>query len=412
MAQVLSEKTVKALPAPATGNRIHYDADVRGFGVRVTYAGAKSYVLNFRARGRERRLTIGSHPDWSVQAAREEAKRLKRAVDVGEDPMEVRHAERAAPTVAEVAGRYLREHVSTLRQKTRSEYESMLNGYILPELGTLRLAALTTDDVKKLHDRVKARYPYRANRLVTLVASMTAWSGERADNPARGVKLYQEEGRERFLSQPEIERVCDALDLLPNQVSADALRLMLLTGARKMEACKARWGEFALDAGMWTKPAANMKGKERHRIPLSDAAIALLSSLRDCAVREGRDVAADGFVFPGDGATGHLGDVKRAWRRVTEKAGIGRYEEHAASGGRVRRRWTTDVRPHDLRHTFASLAAANSHSLPVVGRLLGQRKVTSTARYTHFADATLRVAANHVGEAVLGKRVRAETGHK
>jgi integrase len=183
---------------------------------------------------------------------------------------------------------------------------------------------------------------------------------------------------------------------------------MLLSGARKMEACKARWRELALDVGMWTKPSANMKGKERHPVPLSDAAVALLSSLRDGAVRDGRSVAPDDFVFPGDGASGHLGDVKRAWRRVTGNAGIGRHEESVEAGGRKCRWWIPDARPHDLRHTFASLVAANSHSLPVVGRLLGHRKLTSTARYTHFVDATLRIAANGVGEAVLGKRGRTQ----
>ncbi len=87
-------------------------------------------MLNFWTRGHKRRITIGSHPDWCVQAARETAKRLKRAVDVGEDRMEVQHAERAAATVAEVAERYLEEHVSTPRQKTRSVYESMLRCYV------------------------------------------------------------------------------------------------------------------------------------------------------------------------------------------------------------------------------------------------------------------------------------------
>jgi len=115
-------------------------------------------------------------------------------------------------------------------------------------------------------------------------------------------------------------------------------------------------------------------------------------------------------VFPSDGAAGHLGDIKCAWSWVTGMAKIGRYEEHADARGRVRRQWTTDVRPHDLRHTFASMAAAASHSLPLIGRLLGQRRLSSTRRYTHFADTTLRVAANHVGEAVLRKRNRTSSG--
>ena len=89
MTEKLTDRTVRTLTPPAIGNRIHYDTEVAGFGIRITAAGAKSFVLNYRAGGRERRITIGSFPDWTVQAAREEAKALKRRVDIGEDPMEI-----------------------------------------------------------------------------------------------------------------------------------------------------------------------------------------------------------------------------------------------------------------------------------------------------------------------------------
>jgi Arm domain-containing DNA-binding protein len=83
---------VRALPAPAVGSRIKYDSEVTGFGVRMTSAGARSFVLNYRVAGRERRYTIGSFPDWT---AREEAKALKRRIDHGEDPIAERQADRA-----------------------------------------------------------------------------------------------------------------------------------------------------------------------------------------------------------------------------------------------------------------------------------------------------------------------------
>src|SRR4051812_15106554 len=100
MVDRITDKFARAVETPAAGNRIHYDDEVKGFGLRVTAAGAKAFVLNYRINGRERRYTIGSYPDWSVVAAREEAKRLKREIDRGIDVMGNRHIERAVPTIA------------------------------------------------------------------------------------------------------------------------------------------------------------------------------------------------------------------------------------------------------------------------------------------------------------------------
>ena len=115
MAEELDERFVKAMPAPETGNRITYDLAVKGFGIRVTSAGAKAFILNYRAGGRERRITIGSDPDWKVTAARERAKDLKREVDNGGDPMGERHEQRAAPTVSDLAQLYRTTHLPRKR---------------------------------------------------------------------------------------------------------------------------------------------------------------------------------------------------------------------------------------------------------------------------------------------------------
>ena len=135
MAQLLDDKTVKALSAPSSGNRITYDSEVKGFGVRITSAGAKAFILNYRAGGRERRITIGSYPDWKVAAARDHAKGLKRNIDVGADPMADRHADRAAPTVDTLADRFVTEHLSKRRPATQTDYLSILRLYIRPQLG-------------------------------------------------------------------------------------------------------------------------------------------------------------------------------------------------------------------------------------------------------------------------------------
>ena len=115
MAIRLTDQVARSLPAPASGNRIEYDTEVKGFGLRTTSAGAKSFVVRYRAAGRQRCFTIGSFPDWGVASARDEARALKRRVDVGEDPMAERHADRVAPTIEALAERYLSEH-ATIRK--------------------------------------------------------------------------------------------------------------------------------------------------------------------------------------------------------------------------------------------------------------------------------------------------------
>src|SRR5215472_8175212 len=126
MAHRLTDRFIRSLPSPASGNRISYDATVRGFGVRATARGAKAFVLNYRASGRERRITIGAFPDWSLSAAREQAKLLKRQIDLGYDPMARRHEARASPTVAQLASRYLEEYAVRKTSRSRKDGESML----------------------------------------------------------------------------------------------------------------------------------------------------------------------------------------------------------------------------------------------------------------------------------------------
>ena len=112
MAEKLTDKVVKALPTPAKGNRITYDADVKGFGVRVTAAGGRAFVLNYRRKGDglERRWTIGGFPDWTTGAARDEAKRLKRVIDAGGDPVGENRDVRGAPTVNDLCQRFADEY--------------------------------------------------------------------------------------------------------------------------------------------------------------------------------------------------------------------------------------------------------------------------------------------------------------
>ena len=406
MAERLTDKLVKDLQPPANGNRITYDSDVKGFGVRITSAGARAFVLNYRAAGRERRLTIGSLPDWSVSAARDRAKQLKRDVDNGGDPMGDRHEERAAPTVNALADRFVSEHLAKRRDSTVVDYKSILRLYVRPQLGAMRVADVRHSDVEKMHRSIARAAPYRANRTVAVLSKMFTLAVKwemRKDNPARGIERAAEERRERFLSPAEIGRLADALTAHTERTSVNAVRLLMLTGARRGETLAAKWTEFDLEAGVWVKPSAHTKTKKAHRVPLSAPALALLTGMQA--------KATDGAIYVFPGKPGEpLTEIKRVWASVCRTAGLAVEVPKLTDAGKPIKDadgspvlvWQTTVRVHDLRHTYASILASSGLSLPIIGALLGHTQAATTHRYAHLMDDPLRAATERVGAVISG----------
>ncbi len=416
MAERLTDTAVKALPAPDSGNRITYDDEIKGFGVRVTSAGARAFVLNYRTGGRERRITIGAFPDWTVKAAREEAKTLKRRVDVGADPMAERHADRGAPTVNALADRFEREHVTKKRPATQVDYASILRLYVRPELGTRKVAEVRHADIERLHRRIAATAPYRANRTVAVLSKMfnlaVKWE-LRSDNPAKGIERAQEEKRERFLAPAELTRLAEAMANHNQKTSANALRLLLLTGARRGEMLAAKWDEIDFGGGVWVKPSAHTKQKKLHRVPLSAPTLALLRQMR--AEAAGNPKGSE-YVFPGfsrDGKATGLREVRKTWLSVCRMAGLAvEVEKTGRDGKRVLDKdglpvmvWKATLRIHDLRHSYASILASAGLSLPIIGALLGHTQAATTARYAHLLDDPLRDATERVGVLVQAAMV-------
>lgn len=380
----ITEKNIKSLKAPASGNRIYYDEQVGGFGVRVTAGGALSFILTYWTRGRQRRHTIGRHPEINATAAREEAIRLRDEIRRGGDPLRDKEQRREAPTIADLYNDYMERHAKIhLRPNTIRSVEGMAKKHILPKIGNIKVADVTRRDIEELHNSVKDS-PYQANRVRSLLSKMMnlakAWDW-RDDNPCEGVPKFREEKRERWLSTQEIERLCEALDEHPNQSIASAIRLMLLTGARRGETLTARWEDFNLELGIWTKPSHHTKQKRTEHVPLSPPAVQLLVSMKE---------TADGnpLLFPGDVPGKPLREIKGAWATLCKRAKI------------------ENVRIHDLRHTYASHLVSSGMSLPIVGRLLGHTQPQTTARYAHLADDPLRQATNRFASIVAAARSR------
>jgi integrase len=413
----LSDKLAKAATSEGKAQRILYDGGkraVRGFGLRVTAAGAKSFILTYwNAEGRQRRYTIGAYPQpYSVEAARKKAGQLKRQIRDGHDPLEERVSTRTAPTMADLCDRYIEDHLPRKRPSSQADDKSMIARTLKPKVGNRKVAAVSHAEIDKLHRDLKAT-PYRANRVLALVSKMfnlaIRW-GWRTDNPAKGVERFPEAKRTRYLAAEELKRLTAALAAYPDQRAAqeaerrggnvkpetvanarraaetacNVVRLLLLTGCRRGEALGATWDQLDLESGVWTKPGATTKQKTAHIAPLGEAAVVLLKQIRDEAPKDEDGEPIRPLVFSiGGGPMSELNDEWRELRKMAKLPG---------------------VRLHDIRHSFASLLASGGASLPMIGALLGHSNPNTTARYAHLFQDPLRKLADEVGHVVTGTK--------
>lgn len=240
----LNDAAVRKLSAPASGYTILFDTEISGYGARVTANGVKAFVLRYRTRGggRERSITIGRYPAWAAAQARVKARELRRAIDEGADPLGGFEQERAAPSVNDLADRFTKEHLPRLRPGSIRGYRTILEKYIRPTFGRMKLADVRYADVERLHRAVTAAGgPYAGNRTVAVFASMCSravrW-GWLVTSPARNVERNSEISRKRHLVGDELARLVKALTNYRNQDAADIVRVLLLSGCKSVR----RWG--------------------------------------------------------------------------------------------------------------------------------------------------------------------------
>lgn len=408
MRQKITETMVKGL---TKGNLVVIDKELRGFGVRVTTAGIKSFFLNYTFKGRERRYTIGRFPEWSATLARDEAIKLHGKIREGNDPLAKKEAVAAEHTIADLAEKFMEQHAHPHKRAGSAHNDSLLlKNHIVPTLGKFRISAVTSTEIEKLKKSIEAT-PYAANRTLSLLSAMfsfdqgklkrcrcVGWKS-RLDNPAEGIPHFPEVKRDTPLDAQQLQRLEDALESYPEQDAANAIRLLLLTGARSQEIIRAEWSMIDLMRGTWKKPASLTKEGKEENIPISESALLILRRMAATA-NGGR------FLFPGRTGDRPRVSLARCWRAVCKEAGLSTRHEVTGKRGRNLVRWKNRYRVHDLRHTFASFLVNRGHSLEQVGALLGHRSVATTARYAHHADAALRAVANDFGGPMLTTRTQ------
>ena len=379
---MLTERLIRDAK-PESKTRIIWDSQVRGLGVRITPAGTKAYILNYRAGGRERRATVARVPELSLRAARERAGSELAAIRAGEtDPLERRRAVREAPTVADGLDRFFDEYaperirLGRLSPRTLQTYRNQAKLYIRPSLGKRRVGGVTRREV----ERAVKRLPNATrNRVLAFVSRLfnlfEAWEWRpQHTNPVRGLDRGREQPRDRVLDSGELAALSAALDQLAERFPASvaAIRVAALTGLRIGEVIAIQWQHVDFESGRVTLPETKTGRRVHH---FADAALDILGAMPR--------INRSDYVFAVD-VRGPLTyrTVRTHFGTAAKLAGL------------------TDVRLHDLRRTVATGAAAAGVSAPILQQLLGHKTSAAANRYVRDLGASVADARRAIGAAM------------
>jgi integrase len=375
--KTISQTTVKKLN-PAEKDFYLWDNDLKGYGVKVTPAGSRVYLVQYRAGGRTRRVTIGKHGNLTEDEARKLAKQLLGQVASGIDPAKERDEKKADVSMGALLLEFRDSHIRPkLKTRTAEEYERIIKNHIPVTLSRKPIREVERAQISKLHHE-KRDIPFQANHILAMLSKFFNWcekNGYRADgsNPCRHIEKFKTEGRERFLSEVELARLGEALEISEREKSASifaisAIRMLMLTGARLSEILTLKWDWVNYETQTLNLPDSKTGKKTIYLNPPALAVLSALPKLHD-----------NPFVICGEKDGAHLVNLQKPWRRVRSQAGL------------------DDVRIHDLRHTFASVAVAGGMSLPLIGKLLGHSQPGTTARYAHLSADPIRQASSAIG---------------
>jgi integrase len=386
--QSLTEKRIADL-RPRDGQQyICWDTTQKGFGVRVSPGGAKTFLFFYRTdSGRQRWKTLGRVGTVTLDTARGLAKVDAGTVAARQDPLQQTDAARGAFSLKDVSELWMTDVKARRKPRTADLYQQALDGYILPMLGQTPMADVNQGDAIRLHESLR-KTPTQGNRVLATLSALLTWSMRGngryrplGHNPAFGVERYPEKKRTRYLTDDEYARVGRALRTASlSPAVKTALQLLLLTGARPIEIASLQWSFVDLAKQVLNLPDSKTGEKQ---IFLSTAAVQLL--------KKWPRHAHSSYVFPGTcrgklkGDHMHSSTLTHAWADLRQTIQL------------------EDVRLYDGRHSFASVGiSAHGLSLPQVGGQLGHKQGASTERYAHLQRTVAQQHAEQIGGTISG----------
>lgn len=398
----LTKRFIDALKAPQSrSDVVLFDDEVPGFGIRVKPSGAKSWLIQYRnGHGQSRRLTLGRHGVLTPDQARRQGKLKLAEVAKGADPVAERKAARGAITVAALCDEYLEAGKGRIKASTLAMDKSRIERHVKPLLGARPVASLTPADLEKfLRDVMRGKtVPKRAPPtdgqgkrmrggqitggpgVAARTLGMLGTILERAvrdrvlaSNPARGIDRPKEQSKKPVFSFAAVAALGEALRECEadneNLTGLRAIRFLMLTGLRRMEALALTWG-MVDRSGRCIRFDDTKSGRQTR--PIGRAALEWLATFEPDAV------SPTDYVFPGAVTGKHLVGLPKIWARVADRAEL------------------TDISLHGLRHWFASAAAEMNLSELTIAGLLGHHVKGVTARYATVPDSTILAAADRV----------------
>lgn len=373
-----TQKTLDSITPPARGRETYYDDKTPSLVMLVTTNGARTFYVYRRINGRPQRVRLGTYPIMTVEQARRAAVAVNAEVARGIDPNQQKRTIRSETTFKALFERFMEQHARP-HLRGWKEYERQYKKYLKP-IHNRKLSDVYKADIARIHTKLgKESGPYQANRVLAMLSAVftfalkNEWAGA---NPARGVKRFKEQSRERFLNADEMKRFFEALKAEPNELFQDYFLLVLFSGARRSNAASMRWSDVDLAHGVWTIPAEQFKTGKAVKVVLPPQAVGILK--KRLASRNG-----SAFVFPSmTSRKGCIQEPKKAWKRIMDAAKI------------------EDFRVHDLRRTLGSWQAAAGASLSIIGKSLGHSTQQATAVYARLDMEPVRVSVTNATEAM------------
>jgi integrase len=367
---------------------IIWDIKLIGFGVRFQRRD-KVFVYKCRIGNRQRWFAIGKYGQpWTVAEAENRVKVIQGDIAKDLDPAAIRDERVSNPTLRQAGAIFLETVVSKRRKGTQILYNDFLNRLIYPKLGDVKVAQIKFSDIVILHYGLR-KTPITANRVIASLSALFSWCEKcglrpRHSNPVQGVERFPEKSKERFLSSRELGRLGIALTRAERNNTESifvlaAIRLLIFTGCRRNEILELQWKHIIFESAMLLLPETKTGARP---VYLSEPALSVLAGLPK--------VSKNSFVIVGDKEGQHLVNLRKPWLRICKVA-------------RFR-----DVRIHDLRHSFASVVVNGGASLPIIGKLLGHAKSSTTEKYSNFAADPVRA----VNEAMGSQIAAMLSGHK